>query len=224
MNTQHFPADVDTISPDLIRDFLLRKGWCEREHRNRNLLLMHGVVSGSQQEASLVLPNDSTMDDYRARLRDALRNMSQAFSQSIPTLVDAILHWDRDIYRIRLQNAPNHEQLLPFESAAQVIAKYRDFIAFAAATQASPRRFFAKLTGAGSEFVKSCYFGHTFVGSFGLTIECPINLSRQLPLPGLPQPLTFNRSVTERVARGFLSMQQAVEREDPEVIVQSHDV
>lgn len=223
MSNSYFPAEIDTITPALMRDFLLRKGWRVREHRNQSLLLMHGGAHGDQREGTLVLPNDSTMDDYRARLRDALTNLTGVFTQSIPALVDAILHWDRDIYRIRLQNAPNREQLLPLECAAEVIAKYRDFIAFAAATQASPRRFFAKLTGAGREFVEGCYFGHTFVGSFGLTIECPLNLPRELPLPGIPPPPTFNRSVTERVATGFLSMQQAVEREDPEVIVRSHE-
>ena len=104
-----------------------------------------------------------------------------------------------------------------------MIAKYRNFIAFAAATQATPRRFFAKLTGAGRDFAEHCCFGHTFVGSFGLTIECPIDLPPDSLLPGMPPPQIFNRAVTERVAVGFLSMKEAVVREDPEVIVQAHE-
>jgi hypothetical protein len=164
------------------------------------------------------------MEDYRARLREALITLMEAkLGENISALVDMILHWDRDILRIRLQVPGQGEQLLPLEYATHVISKYRDFIAFAAATQTTPRRFFTKLTKAGREYAEHCYFGHTFVGSFGLTIECPLDLPRQMPIPDLPPPSVFSRTVTERVARGFASMKDAVTKEDPEVIVQSHE-
>lgn len=224
MSAYHFPADVDAISPVLVRDFLRRKGWQDRGHPNKDLMVMDGTIAGAQERASLVLPADPTMDDYRARLRDALIIlMETGFARSVPALVDMILHWDRDIYRIHLQAPGQQEQLLPLEYAAHVIAKYRDFIAYAAATQTTPRRFFAKLTKAGREFAEHCYFGHTFIGSFGLSIECPLDLPRELPIPDLPPPSVFSRTVTERVARGFASMKEAVLKEDPEILVESHE-
>ncbi len=219
-----FPTSVDAITPEQVRDFLERKGWRDRQHRNTDIFVMDGEIAGTGRRASLVLPVDPTKDDYPARLRDALVTMADGFDMSVAALVDAILFWDRDIYRIRLQSPAQREQLLPLECAAHVIAKYRDFIAFAAATQATPRRFFAKLTSAGRKFAEHCYFGHTFIGSFGLTIECPLGLPRELPMPDLPPPRPFNRSVTERVASGFMSMREATLKDDPEIIVRAHEV
>ena len=222
MSTSQFPMITDTIRPEQIRDFLKRKGWQDREHRNKALLVLAGKHPGSDHISSVVLPADPTMDDYQSRLRETLEMISDGFGRSVQSLVDAIIHWDRDIHKIKLQSPGQREQLLPLQCATQIITKYRDFVAFAAATEASPRRFFAKLTGTGRDFAENCLFGHTFVGSFGITIECPLELPRQLPLPDLPPPRPFNRAVTERIATGFLSMSEAVRSEDPEIIVRSH--
>jgi hypothetical protein len=42
-------------------------------------------------------------------------------------------------------------------------------------------------------------------------------------MEGLPPPSVFSRTVTERIARGFLSMKDAVKSEDPDVIVRAHE-
>ena len=108
-----FPTSVDAITPEQVRDFLERKGWRDRQHRNTDIFVMDGEIAGTGRRASLVSPVDPTMDDYPARLRDALVTMADGFDMSVAALVDAILFWDRDIYRIRLQSPAQREQLLP---------------------------------------------------------------------------------------------------------------
>jgi len=208
------------LTPEKVAAYLQRKGWRALDYPNSNLL-----VFGAPQDddLSLVLPSRREFSDYPAKLRDSIGLLSALYDEDFQTIVHNIAHWDRDVFKIRL-DSPGGEQLLPLDYASQMISKYRDFVAFAAATEAEPRKFFAKLTGAGREFVEKCMFGHTFVGSFGITIECPLDLVPQLPLPGMPPPRPFRRAVTERIATGYSNTSIAVEKDDPDIIVRNHNV
>jgi len=211
---------LDTLAPEQVVAYLQRKGWRALDYPNSNLL-----VFGAPQDddLSLVLPSRRGFSDYPAKLRDSILLLSAFYDQDSQTIIHNIAHWNRDVVQIRL-DSQGGEQLLPLDYATLIISKYRDFVAYAAATEAEPRKFFAKLTGAGREFAKICMFGHTFVGSFGITIECPLDLTPQLPLPGIPPPRPFHRAVTERIATGYSNTAMAVEKDDPDIIVRNHNV
>ncbi|MBU0768996.1 MAG: hypothetical protein KJ687_07890 [Proteobacteria bacterium] len=213
---------IYTITPDQVSSFLQRKGWHKVEYANKNLMVFVGDVPEYGKDLSVVIPAQKDFADYPVRLRECVNLLSQYYDQPADILIHRIAHWDRDIFKIRVESPVGKEALLPLDFAANVISKYRNFIAFAAATENDPRRFFAKLTGAGTEFVDKCRFGHTFVGSFGLTIECPLNLVPELPIPGLPVPRPFSRAVTERIALGYVTLSTAVRDENPEVLIQSY--
>ena len=210
---------LDTLTPEQVTAYLRRKGWRALNYPNPNLF-----VFGAPQDddLSLVLPAKREFSDYPAKLCDSIRLLSALYDQDFQTIVDNIAHWDRDVFKIHL-DSPGGEQLLPLDYATQIISMYRDFVAYAAATEIEPRKFFAKLTGVGREFVGKCMFGHTFVGSFGITIECPLDLDPQLPLPGMPPLRPFRRAVTERIATGHLNTAMAVEKDDPDIIVRNHN-
>jgi len=210
------------IQPEDLSKFLRRRGWRTQKHRNPDLLVLSGQSSAFESLATIVIPSDGAMLDYPAKLRDAIAMMADLFDERIDSIVDRILHWNRDVLRLRLTSPLSTEQLLPLEVAADVIGKYRDFVAFAAATEAEPRRFFSKLTGVGRDFVEKCLFGHTFVGSFGLTVECPLNLTSEQQLPGLSNERPFRRAVTERIASGYASIEEARRKNDPSIIVNNH--
>lgn len=219
MSNRESSPMIDTLTPAQVSSYLRRKGWQKEEYPNPDLLVF---VSPREEGISLVLPSRSDFADYPAKLRDCLRTLSFAYETEIPSLAHHIAHWDRDVLKIRLEPHLGGEQLLPLDYASKMIAKYRDFVAFAAATEADPRRFFANLTGSGREFVEQCMFGHTFVGSFGLTIECPLDIVPELPMPDAPQPRPFRRAVTERIATGYRDIVRATEADDPDLVVRNH--
>lgn len=211
---------IDTLTPNQVSAFLRRKGWRIQAYPNPNLMVFEAP---QDDDLSLVLPSAREFADYPAKLRDSIRMLATLYDKDPQTIVHQIAHWDRDVFKIRLESPRHGEQLLPLNYASQMIEKYRDFVAFAAATEVAPRKFFSKLTGAGREFAENCMFGHTFVGSFGLTIECPLGLTPQLPLPDVPQPRPFHRAVTERIATGYANTAIAADKEDPNIIVQNHN-
>jgi hypothetical protein len=212
---------IDTLSLGQVRAFLCRKGWKLVEYPNPDLLVF-APSEEDQDDLSVVLPANQQFVDYPARLRDCVRLLANIYDVDPQTIVHNIAHWDRDVLKIRLQSPRESEQLLPLDYASQMISKYRDFVAFAAATEIEPRRFFAKLTGGGRKFVEKCMFGHTFVGSFGLTIECPLDLKPELPFPNVPPPRPFRRAVIERIATGYSDVASSVQNDDPGILVRNH--
>jgi hypothetical protein len=90
---------------------------------------------------------------------------------------------------------------------------------YAAYTKFNPQPFFDKAGSVSSEFTKSCRFAHTFRGSFGLTVECPVKATPVLPIEGIEPVVPFERKVFERVASGLDALRQAVEKQTVDSMV-----
>lgn len=222
-----FPQDLAsilrTILPNQLASFLKRKGWRQKDYHNDKFMLFTGNSLYISEAVNIVLPARNDYVDYVARLGDAIRTLSQHFRLDQSEVIRQIIQWDRDIIRIPIGSKNQNDQLLPLNLATETITKYRDFIAFAAFTETNPRRFYSKIGKSGRDFADNCRFGHTFVGSFGITIECPLPLdSDQIPLPEIPQIKPFPRAVMERIATGYLDLNTAVAKEDPGIIVKNH--
>lgn len=220
--TQYENSIFYSITPNRLSAFLSRKGWQRLNHPNTKLIVFEGESLVIGQAVTVVFPSDSTFTDYYSRLNDTLRLLSKHLNIPFSKVIDCISHWNRDVMRIRIQAEVDEDQLLSFSNAADIINKYREFVAFAACTEAEPKRFYGRISKTGKEFADNCKFGHTFVGSFGITIESPIPLDPQLPLPNFPVSRPFHRAVTERIATGYINLNDAVLREDPSIIVKNH--
>jgi len=125
-------------------------------------------------------------------------------------ITDHVLRWDRDILRMRFFKMVGHEDSLPLEIAAESISNLKEFIGYAAYTHSNPQPFFDKAGAISAEFAKHCLFGHTFQGSFGLTIECPLAVVAVLPMDGNKPDVPIERQVFERVANGLVILRESV--------------
>ena len=220
--TQYANSIFHSITPKRLSAFLSRKGWQRVKHPNTKILVFEGESLMIGQAATVVFPSSASFSDYFARLNDTLRLLSKHLNMSLSEVIENIAHWDRDVMKIRIQAEVGQDQLLPFGNAADVINKYKNFVAFAACTEAEPKKFYGRVSKTGNEFADNCKFGHTFVGSFGITIESPIPSDPQLPLSGFPVARPFHRAVTERIAMGYINLNEAVSREDPSIITDNY--
>ena len=113
------------------------------------------------------------------------------------------------------------EESLPFDVAAETISGLKEFMGYAAYTEFDPQPFFDKAGSAGSQFTKHCRFGHTFRGSFGITVECPVTITDTPLLPmGANEPvIPFERKVFVRVAYGMVNLHVSIDKDtlDPMV-------
>jgi hypothetical protein len=133
--------------------------------------------------------------------------------------MDAVLKWSRDVFRARFLKLLGSEETLPLGVASEAISGLKEFIGYAAYTQTDPRPFFDRAGAISAQFIEQCRFGHTFEGSFGITIECPITLTPQLGLEGQPAEVPLERHVFERVARGLKTLSESIERNSIEPLL-----
>jgi hypothetical protein len=67
-----------------------------------------------------------------------------------------------------------------------------------------------------------CRFGHTFRGSFGFTIESPLNVATDDDNPGHGDIPPFERRVIQRLASGLATAEEARAKEDPDIITAAY--
>lgn len=204
---------VKDISVDLVAYYLKKVGWIGKEH---SVYPVNVFSQDGQHE--IVIPQRNDFKDKPYMVAVAVNFLSVFEGLDFNTMVSRIKSINRDSLRLRLFKNEEDIDSIPLSKAAQVIENMKTYLNYSACTEDDPKPFFQRATNVGSEFVDGCRFGHTFRGSFGLTIESPIQLPKeiQLSLIGEKPKAPFERRVMERVIRGVqtassLSVEKNVE-------------
>ena len=211
-------ALLDAITPSKAELYLRRRGWKRIDHPNKNIRL-YALEEGEHNAPPVIVPASRLVVDYAERLVDLIRALSLHERTEPEIIVNQIAYWDRDVLRFRVTPDVNTPGSIPLDEASSVVATLKDFVGYAAAVQSNPQAFFVRAPKLASEFAERCRFGHTFHGSFGLTVEFPLSLS---PFPALipdaVQP-PFEREVTQRICYGSMVVESSVEKDDPDQLV-----
>ncbi|MDY0148940.1 MAG: hypothetical protein RBT03_02495 [Kiritimatiellia bacterium] len=223
MSTQFLEEWIlKALTPQKLRLYLGHQGWVQVQHRNPNILLykkQDGRVGG---KVSIVVPASMTLGDYDRRMIESVRCLASFSGLEPRYLAQQLAYWDRDVLRMRLMTRSGDTSSIPLEMASALIAQLRDFVGFAACAETDPKPFFVKAGGIAKEFAEQCRFGHTFSGSFGLTVESPLPLDPNMQLPHVPSERPFPRAVMERIAIGFVLMEEAVEQDSLDPLIKNY--
>jgi len=92
-----------------------------------------------------------------------------------------------------------------------------------------PKRFFDEILKEGRQQVENFLFGHTYPGSFGFTVEVPIDLpaQSQLTMQGFEHnapTLPLERRIIERVIRGLRTVEDAAHVQDADKISNAFEI
>lgn len=205
------PASATVLNN--LRRYLVAHGWVVQQHPNSRIELFRTQADPSGDYASVSLPTSTEFRDAVEMINHTIRLVAHYQDTPQERLVEHILKWDRDILRARFLRLLGHEDSLPLDIAAEAIGGLREFIGYAAYTHSDPRPFFDKAGAISAQFAQHCRFGHTFAGSFGLTVECPLDVTPVLTMEGNEPDVPFERQIFERVANGLRTLQEAVQKE-----------
>ena len=215
---------VETTSARLedVARYLLTHGWSRVEHANKRISLFATKPDETGDYSSVALPVSAEYSDATKLINEAVRLIADFENRSAGKVVDRIYRWNLDILRARLITLRGHEDSLPLSVAAETISGLREFIGYAAYTESNPRPFFDKAGADAAAFTRHCRFGHTFSGSFGLTVECPVPIVPELPMPGNQPAVPFERKVFERVAKGLTILRYSVEKRSLDPMIEGY--
>jgi hypothetical protein len=205
-----------------LKRYLLKQGWSRIDHPNNRIEILKTTEDTSGDYASVAIPTSNDFSNSEAMINEAIKILAAYENKPFVDLFNRLRRWGNDTLLARLFKIQGNEDSLPLSVAAETISRFRDFVGYAAYTQSEPRPFFDKAGGVSTAFSNLCRFGHTFQGSFGLTIECPITVTPVLPLDGNHPEIPFERQVFERIASGLSILRSAISEDSLDPMIQGY--
>ena len=170
-------------------------------------------------DVELVLPRDRSSPDFRSRMEGAIRTLSEVEGRPPEQIIADVRAVGFDVVRSRIPEELVQDDTVLLAIAANYIEGVKGLLTATATTELEPAPYFLRVKKEASEYADGCHFGHTFRGSFGFTIESPVAGNVAPLLFDIEQTPPFERRVIQRLARGLSDISEAVQRDEPEIIV-----
>ncbi len=215
------PADISAMGVEDITALIRHLGWKKIDHPNPNLLVYENGTDDNGRPIKLVLPNGNDFSDAAEKIASAIDLIAWRRGSSVEEILQLARNRGTDIFRQRLIGNTKISGL-PLELAVRVIGHLRELVYYSACAEEDPQPFFEKGRKVGKDYTERCRFGHTFAGSFGLSIEMPIPPSSQ---PNLIQPdpdAPLERRIMYRIMRGLITASKGVREGDVAILTDDY--
>lgn len=209
------------ISLEKLYRFLEDNSWNRVDHPNTHINVFEGLDQAGER-TKLVLPATVDLVDAQSLISNALDLLSVSLDVSVKSLTAFLVQRTTDVLRARSFRLVGHDDSLPLDIASEWISRMRQLLAASAYTEHEPRPSFEKTGALGAEFAHHCRFGHTFKGSFGLSIESPVFPNPSIPELEASARQPFERRVFERIARGIKSLRDAIKEDSIDIMLESY--
>jgi hypothetical protein len=208
--------EISSLNISDITPYLKKTGW--RLVSKSPYLVFEGVNDDEGKPIQIVLPKGKDQTDIQLRIAETINLLSAIENRSPYEVIRAIKGINKDIvffipktYKISLEKAKSY------------INKIKQYYNYSASVEAEPCKSFVKSNKKGKEFVeKNCFFGHTFNGSFGFTIETELLPRSQSALDGREMP-PFERRVVERLVRGIKFAHESEMEGSPDILIKNYE-
>ena len=218
MSMNNVPEDVASHNFYLdeldLRDlyaYVKEAGWKELPYPSDRLLVFEGPENDDGRPIILSIPTKRGFRDTDDRLLDAINLLSAVEDTNPSIIIQKIQSQNLDMMRLRLPITSNNSPSV--ETISSIMHGWRDLIAYSACMEEEEKPYFAKPRPIGKQQTEQFGFGHTFRGSFGLTIESRVSEQTQEG-----QSLPVERRIIERITRGLLFVRGAEQKRDSKVI------
>lgn len=203
--------------PDL-KLYLEQSGWRRLPSRESRWTTYEFVSEGAHG-VELLLPADEGYKDANERIQDALVALSQIENRDQVSVARDLLTVNADSMAFRLEVSKDADSI-PIADAARHVKAIRNLIQFGYCSELEPRRHYEDPIPAAIGLLQNFSFCHTFRGSFGFevtnTIAKPQKTGDLFSAP-------TQRKVVERIARGAVLLETAVEKDDPHILIDSYE-
>lgn len=203
--------------------YLQSKGWTVDE-KNPRWVVAVGGHDAHDRPVEVVLPRDQEDADLPIYIRNAVELVAALEDRPVEAAVRQIMFYDRDVLRVRNLET-GVENSISLYVAWKQVTELKQLVLFSAEAEQHARPYFPKghINRSARKMGNLYRFGHTFVGSFGLTIECPIvNQQRVYQLSLLEQGQVIvppiERRVMERIVRGLVIAEEAPRVQDVDLL------
>lgn len=201
--------------------YVSHNGWSLIDHPNIRWRVYEKHLE-DHESIQLVLPLHDDFSDAAMKMGEAISVLAIIENLSEQEVFTKIRKVRRDVLKARVIGVGEFVDSLSLTIAASNVWNLKNLIVYAASSERDPRPYFVRPLTAAVQHASACQFGHTFQGSFGFTIESPLEVPRQMSFEDMDAPPPFERRVVERILRGLVLTQRAVAEEDVSVLTEAY--
>jgi len=195
------------VTPLAVRVYAEGLGWQRVEGVNGKIAVYKNPDSPLRQ---LIVPLDEQFDDYGVRTAEAIQRLAEFEKRPAKEILNHLLLPPADLLFLREVSSDAEVGNLPLDRAARVIDGTRKVLLSAAHSVLVPQPYHPRMSrGEAEDFLSRCRLGQTGLGSFVLTVACPLGLKADLLGPnGEP----FTRRVTSLLMQSLGELSRAADR------------
>jgi len=206
------------LNPADVRNYARSRGW-ERAGDYLNALAIFRRNQGGLDQ--LLVPLTAEIDDYTERMRDVVQKLSVIEERGPAQVFADLVALHSDIVRFSVRSPDAAKGTLPLEDGLRLVEGARRSLLAAASTVLAPNvvhhRRMARSEA--EEFVQACEMGQTEVGSFVVTVRCPLRTQDEPDDPLLPiEP--FGRRTTRTLMASATRIAQSVEQDQVDALLE----
>lgn len=196
--------------------YLKSEGWTLVSN-NERWYVFEGYEDIDGEAFEIILSKNDSTPDYRLYIQQTLDIVSSLTDKTPETIAGEILRYDRDIFYSRITENVDPSST-PLSSAFKAIAGLKQlFVASYASEERGSQPFYSNIGANSSKILDAVRFGHTYPGSFGYSVESPVNTQIDMFKPPLPQ------RVIERIVRGLATTDKATKIPDVAPLLEGYE-
>lgn len=202
--------------------YLSRNNWKELKTQYSGLKVFNNP---DYENLKVILPRTPESPDYQERVDDAIELLSKLGNNRKEIFINLLDQFIVDFhnYRVPGKDIP----AVPLNLAEEIISSSKRIIYHAAQEEYNNYRdLFIKEKRSkldiSKEYVDQCKFGHTWKGSFGFTIEAPLN-PKSIGLFNDPIP-SYERKISKRIHVGMKIIKEAEQLRSENFIVDNIEI
>lgn len=151
----------------------------------------------------VLLPQDASFADFALRMAEILETLAVVEQRSQLEILRDLATAASDVMRLRVVSPVAEDGSLGLEEGVILVESAKDLVLSAARAAIHPRAFFrSRLPGAAEDYMRNVRLGQTEVGSYVVTVVCPVSPELKPAAVASPQDVDepYDRRVTRTLA------------------------
>ncbi|XOF33786.1 MAG: hypothetical protein ACL93V_00345 [Candidatus Electrothrix sp. YB6] len=220
MSNSNSPLDiVQGISLYDLKSFLRSKGWLEISCTNRKLSVFQGPEGDSGNPLEVFLPSSNDFEDLTKRIYDVFSLLSNLYEIEPAALSRILKSLNIDKFFVKISPDDNFPFSIPLEVAKKEVNGLRNLFVYSACSEKKALPHHETPSRTGYNMAKKIRFGHTFHGSFGFSVESPVVEEFKQQDMFFPP---IERRIIERIIRGIQKTNEAISKQDPDILASGY--